>query len=309
MSLTMLEAILGPNAITITAATIVAVLFGSFWMLRLRHEKPAMDPNEFQRFPLIQREEISHDTRRFTFALQSSTQKLGLPIGQHITLRFEDSDGKGVQRSYTPVTGDETLGKVSFVIKVYKAGVHPKFPEGGKMSQHLDSLKIGDTIEMKGPKGHMTYKGQGKFSLQLMKKPLEERHAKHFGMIAGGTGITPMLQILHAIFRDEKDTTTTASLLFANQTEDDILVREELEALAKEFPSRFKLQYTLDRPPAGWAGCSGFVDKEKIEKYVLRDGKTDGIQVLMCGPPPMIKFACIPGLEALGLNESHWFSF
>jgi cytochrome-b5 reductase len=31
--------------------------------------------------------------------------------------------------------------------------VHPKFPEGGKMSQHLDSLKIGDKIEMRGPKG------------------------------------------------------------------------------------------------------------------------------------------------------------
>ena len=56
-------------------------------------------------------------------------------------------------RSYTPVTGNEILGEVTFIIKVYKAGVHPKFPNGGKLSQHLDSLKIGDTIEMKGPKG------------------------------------------------------------------------------------------------------------------------------------------------------------
>ena len=39
------------------------------------------------------------------------------------------------------------------MIKVYKAGVHPKFPEGGKMSQHLDSLEIGDTVDMRGPKG------------------------------------------------------------------------------------------------------------------------------------------------------------
>lgn len=84
-------------------------------------------------------------------------------------------------RSYTPVTGDETPGQVTFVIKVYKAGVHPKFPEGGKMSQHLDSLDIGDTIDMKGPKGHMSYLGCGNFTVKLMRKPLESRHAKHFG--------------------------------------------------------------------------------------------------------------------------------
>jgi cytochrome-b5 reductase len=307
MPLTLLEEILGPNAI-VFACTAFAML-ASFLLFLSKGEKPAMDPDNFQPFKLIQREEISHDTRRFTFALQSPTRKLGLPVGQHISLRFVDTDGKGVQRSYTPVSGDETPGQVSFVIKVYKAGEHPKFPAGGKMSQHLDSLQIGDTIEMKGPKGHMTYKGQGKFHLKLLRKPLEERHAKHFGMIAGGTGITPMLQVLHAIFRDEKDTTTTASLLFANQTEDDILVREELEALAKSFPDRFKLQYTLDRPSDNWKGCKGFVDKNMIEKYVLRDGKTEGVQILMCGPPPMIKFACIPGLEALGLDEKSWFTF
>jgi NADPH-dependent ferric siderophore reductase len=78
-------------------------------------------------------------------------------VGQHITLKFTETlpDGstKNHQRSYTPVTGDDTPGSVTFVIKVYKAGVHPKFPEGGKMSQHLDSLKLGDTVEMRGPKG------------------------------------------------------------------------------------------------------------------------------------------------------------
>lgn len=63
------------------------------------------------------------------------------------------SEQKYLYRSYTPITGDETLGEVTFVIKVYKAGVHPKFPKGGVMSQHLDSLEIGDSIEMKGPKG------------------------------------------------------------------------------------------------------------------------------------------------------------
>jgi len=180
------------------------------------------------------------------------------------------------------------------------------------MSQHLDSLQINDTIDMRGPKGHLTYLGSGKFTVKLMRKPLEARSAKHFGMIAGGTGITPMLQVLHAIFHEGAlaDSNTTASLLFANQTEDDILVREELEALARDYPGRFQLHYTLDRPPAGWTGSTGFIDEDMIKAHVLKNGKNDGMtQVLMCGPPPMIKFACIPSLEAVGLDESKWFSF
>jgi len=296
--------------IVLIGSVILATLIACFFLLK-KDKASSMNPNDFEPFQLIEKESLSHDTRRFTFALQSPTTKLGLPIGQHISLKFVDEDGKGVQRSYTPTSGDETLGKVIFVIKVYKAGVHPKFPDGGKMSQHLDSLRIGDTIDMRGPKGHLTYLGKGAFTVKLMRKPLEERNAKHFGMIAGGTGITPMLQVLHAIFRDGKtmDSFTTASLLFANQTEDDILVREELETLARDYPDRFKLHYTLDRPPAGWKGSTGFIDKEMIETRVLRDGVSDGAQVLMCGPPPMIKFACLPNLLEAGLDENKWFSF
>jgi cytochrome-b5 reductase len=294
----------------LVGTTIFITIASTMYLLK-KKGKTAMDPTaDFEPFKLIAKESLSHDTRRFTFALQSPTTRLGLPVGQHISLRFKDASGKNHQRSYTPTTGDETLGQVTFVIKVYKAGVHPKFPDGGKMSQHLDTLKIGDTIEMKGPKGHLTYLGKGNFTVKLMRKPLETRKAKHFGMIAGGTGITPMLQVLHAIFRDAKDSTTTASLLFANQTEDDILVREELESLAKEFPDRFKLHYTLDRPPTVWNYSTGFINKDMVMDHVLKGGAHDGsTQVLMCGPPPMLKFACIPALEELGLDESKQFSF
>ena len=59
-----------------------------------------------------------------------------------------------------------------------------------------------------------------------------------------------MLQLIREVFRDTSDTTTLA-LLFANQTEDDILLREELEEVQKQFPDRFKLWYTVDRPAEG----------------------------------------------------------
>lgn len=51
---------------------------------------------------------------------------------------------------------------------MYKAGVHPRFPEGGKMSQYLDSLSIGDTVDVRGPDGKVSYIGRGMSVLILL---------------------------------------------------------------------------------------------------------------------------------------------
>lgn len=66
----------------------------------------------------------------------------------------------------------------------------------------------------------------------------------------GGTGITPMLQLVREVVQDESDPTQMA-LLFANQTPGDILLRDELDSLARDNPHRFKLWYTVDRPEEG----------------------------------------------------------
>lgn len=59
-----------------------------------------------------------------------------------------------------------------------------------------------------------------------------------------------MLQLVRHISKDPKDE-TKLSLLFANQTEKDILLRDELEQVAKEYPDQFKLWYTVDRATEG----------------------------------------------------------
>lgn len=129
--------------------------------------------------------------------------------------------------------------------------MHPKFPDGGKMSQHLESLKIGDTIDIRGPSGRLNYLDNGQFSIKKLRKdPPQLVKVSKVGMIAGGTGITPMLQLIRHIVKDPTDTTQLA-LLFANQTEKDILVRKELEDVVSKHPDQFKLWYTLDMPPAG----------------------------------------------------------
>lgn len=54
------------------------------------------------------------------FALPHPHQALGLPVGQHITLRAEDegSEAPMLLRPYTPVSVVEQTGQVVFVIKV-----------------------------------------------------------------------------------------------------------------------------------------------------------------------------------------------
>jgi len=58
-------------------------------------------------------------------------------------------------------------------------------PSGGKMSQHLNNLKIGDGILAKGPKGHLDYRGRGAFTIKK-KDEVVLHKVKKIGMIAGG---------------------------------------------------------------------------------------------------------------------------
>lgn len=63
---------------------------------------------------------------------------------------------------------------------------HPKFPEGGKMSQYLDELKIGEKIDVRGPSGRLQYLDNGTFSIKnLRKEPPSIVKVKKVNMIAG----------------------------------------------------------------------------------------------------------------------------
>jgi len=264
------------------------------------------DPNTKYALKLVKKEHISHDTRRFVFALPSESHILGLPVGQHIYLSAKVG-GSLVVRPYTPVTSDEDLGHMDLVVKVYFKNVHPKFPDGGKMSQYLENMEIGETIDVRGPSGLLVYQSAGTFAIKPDKKSAAKTvKAAKVSMIAGGTGITPMLQLITDVFRNPDDK-TCLSLLFANQSEDDILVRGELEALQAQHPDRFKLWYTVDRPNEGWQYSSGFVDADMIKDHLFEP--SDDNLVLMCGPPPMINFACIPNLDKLGYGTEMRFAY
>lgn len=254
----------------------------------------ALIPREKIQCKLVEKTSLSHDVRRFRFALPSKDQVMGLPVGKHIFL-CATIDGKPCMRAYTPTSAVEEVGHFDLVVKVYFRDVHPKFPRGGLMSQYLDSLPLGATLDVKGPLGHIEYMGRGSFLVDG-----QRRHAKRLAMIAGGTGITPIYQVMQAVLKDPEDG-TEMHLVYANRTEEDILLREELDGWARERGDRVKVWYVVNEAKeVGWRYSVGFVTEEILREHV--PAGADDVLALACGPPPMLQFAVMPNLEKMGYD-------
>jgi nitrate reductase (NAD(P)H) len=269
-----------------------------------------LDPKKYVTLPLEKRIDISHDTRLFRFSLPSKEHILGLPVGQHLFIRA-DIDGKKVMRAYTPL--DSGVGYVDFVIKVYFANVHPRFPEGGKLTQHLEGMKIGETIQVKGPLGEYIFnvtmpKGitrQPNSMVTFTHTPTETKTPfDQIGFIAGGSGITPVLQTARALLADPS-INVKISILYANRSESDILCLDTLTQIA-ELPN-VSVWYTLDQPPEGWKYSSGFISEEMVKDHL--PAAAPNSYIFCCGPPPMINFACKPNLAKVGHAESNVHCF
>lgn len=227
--------------------------------------KVALDPEKWLEFKLQETARVSHNTQLFRFSFDPAA-KLGLDVASCILTRApigEESEErrKYVIRPYTPISDPDSKGYFDLLIKVY--------PDG-KMSQHFASLKPGDVVEVKGPIEKLRYSPNMK---------------KKMGMIAGGTGITPMLQVIKAILKNPDDN-TQVSLLYANVSPDDILLRRELDRLSASYPN-FKVFYTVDKPSKDWRGGAGYISKGMIVKGL--PGPAEDSLILVCGPPGMMK--------------------
>ncbi|KAL7939430.1 hypothetical protein V8C35DRAFT_319367 [Trichoderma chlorosporum] len=215
--------------------------------------------------PLAKKELVSPDVYRLTFTLPSSHHILGLPTGQHVAITAV-INGETVTRSYTPTSNNADKGILELLIKIY--------PNGKMTNEYLANLSVGDEVLIRGPKGAMRY------SRSLCKK---------LGMVAGGTGITPMFQIIRAICESDRDT-TEISLIYANRTEQDILLRDELNTFARRYPSIFKVYYVLEKHSSEWKSGSGYVTKDMMAE-LLPSPSEDGSKVMVCGPPGMVDAA------------------
>lgn len=253
----------------------------------------ALVPREKIQCKLVAKKLISHNVRLFRFALPSDDQVLGLPVGKHIFLSAKIGD-KLCMRAYTPTSTIDEVGYFDLLVKIYFKNVHPKFLNGGLMSQYLDSLPLDSILDVKGPLGHIEYTGRGNFLVHG--KP---KFAKKLAMVAGGTGITPIYQVVQAILKDAEDE-TEMYVVYANHTEDDILLREELDAWAKKH-DKFKVWYVVKEPEKeGWEYSVGYITESILREHIP-EGSDDSL-ALVCGPPPMIQFAVQPNLEKMNYD-------
>jgi cytochrome-b5 reductase len=146
-----------------------------------------------------------------------------------------------------------------------------RYPNG-PMSEHLHSMEPNQRLDFKGP---------------IPKYPWSPNKHTHIALIAGGTGITPMYQLIRAIFKNPDDK-TKVTLVFGNIKEEDILLKREFEDLENTYPRRFRAFYVLNEPPRDWDMSKGMITKELL-KTVLPEPKTENVKVFVCGPPGLYK--------------------
>lgn len=293
------------NASVFQSAGLAAMLVGGgVGMLFCRGNKSqcdadlnALSPKEMRTFRIAETKKISPDTALIRVALPSEEHVLGMPVASCLSIQAE-VDGQSVGRPYTPTSLREQKGYCEFVVKAYPSRTDGK---PGGLGRHLFESKAGDSINMKGP---------------WKKLPYEANKYTNVGMIAGGTGLTPMLQVVREILSNPADK-TKVTLLFGNKTEQDILLRAELEELAKD--ARFEVVHTLDAPPSNWDGETGFVTAAMVRKTMPAPG--EGTMIMVCGPGPMMNSVSGPKadkgkqgelggcLKEVGYGDGQWFKF
>ncbi|RMZ37292.1 hypothetical protein AFCA_004374 [Aspergillus flavus] len=256
--------------------------------------KAALNEHMWTRAKLVETTRLSQDTQRYTFGLSPPATKLGLETGQHIQIGFHFKDSL-VFRPYTPVRpvlDKEEDGTFDLVVKTY-------FPDenqpGGTMSNILDCLQKGEEVEVKGPSGAIRYQGHGCFSVDDKTYTFDK-----VSLILGGSGVTPGYQIIARVLEDKTDK-TKLRVIDANKSEDDILLKRELEQLSKEHGNQFEIVHVLSHPGDGWGGLKGHVNEDIIKKHAFEP--SDRTVALLCGPPTMIQKAVLPVLQAWGYDE------
>lgn len=167
--------------------------------------------------------------------------------GQHITLRCTQCGDGEVRRNYSicsPVSA-QTL----------RIGVR-HIPGGAFSTYALEKLQAGDTLEAMPPSGRFF-------------TPLDARQARYYAAIAVGSGITPLLSIIHTTLEVEQESRFV--LLFGNRHFGTIMFREELRALKARYPERFQVLHFLSAARAGDPDLNGSLDREEFHGEFERE--------------------------------------
>ena len=142
--------------------------------------------------------------------------------------------------------------------------------DDGEVSPYLtDELRVGDKIELRGPIG-------GYFVW-------EPPQGGPLLLIAGGSGVVPLMAIIRARVSAGSDVETR--LLFSSRSWDDVIYRDELERLTDD---RLTVVHTLTRSqPPDWAGYARRIDTEMLAE--VGPAPAERPHVYVCGPTPFVE--------------------
>lgn len=209
--------------------------------------------------------ELNHNTKLVRFKLPESDQISGIHAASALLTKFKPEGAeKAVIRPYTAVSDSDEQGHLDLLVKRY---------EGGAMSTHIHSLAPGDSLDFKGP---------------IVKYKWSPNKHEQIALVAGGTGITPMYQLIKAVLQNPANDKTKVTLVYGNIAEEDILLHKELRQLENTFPRQFRTFYVLEKPSGDWQGGKGYITKDLL-KEVLPEPKDGDFKVFVCGPPGLMK--------------------
>ena len=111
-------------------------------------------------------------------------------------------------------------------------------------------------------------------------------------MLAGGTGVAPMIQALHPLLETPGET-TKVRLIYGNKSPSEIMLKSELDRLAAAHSDRFEVIYVVgeseddDRAVEneGWSGEVGWIDAEKVSRLAFPPA--EGTAIWVCGVDDM----------------------
>ena len=188
---------------------------------------------------LVDSRPLSPAVRSLTFRTVDGAP-LGHVAGQYLDLVVPTAGGLPFRRPYSIASAPDVARPDAFELAVTRI-------DGGPTSAALHSLRVGDAVEIEGPRG------------TFVRSDEDRAHPGLF--VAAGTGLAPIRAMLTEDVRRPEGPLLV--LLFGCRTPADVLWADELRAWERACP-RFRLHVTLSRPPrppGEWAGLVGYVQR------------------------------------------------
>jgi len=245
------------------------------------------------------------NTTVFRFNTHGALQRAGLAVGQFVAIRGE-LDGEWLQGFYSPLSRPQEEGYVEILCRTDTAG--------GKVIDFLNAVR---------PGGECYLKAMGGLRLEFEGGKIyhEGREIKQISLMAGGTGIAPMVQIVRAYLYHmvgegalrgsprPDPAVSGVRLVYAAEREFDLAFTSMLASMEAKHREHFRHYVVLNQPPLGWTEGVGFVDDDTIKKYLFSPPQEDQGQLFVICGPPIFELMMCRKLKALGYPRSHVFAY